>query len=87
MHYSRQRPSLRKSLAMSSKVELTYKTEEKGIIDIKTFFYTIKKTYERERDEEKTDEMEFYRSDCFSVDSLTKGSRFIRLTQLTPSHK
>ena len=29
---------------MSSKVDLTYKTKEKGIIDLKTFFYTIKKT-------------------------------------------
>ena len=60
-----------KSLPMSSKVDLTYKTEEKGIIDKKTFFYTIKKTYEREREEEKTNEMEFCRSDCFSVDQLT----------------
>ena len=32
---------------MISKVDLTYKTEEKWIIDKKTFFYTIKKTYER----------------------------------------
>ena len=38
---------------MSSKVDLTYKNEEKGILDKKTFFYTIKKTYEREREEEK----------------------------------
>ena len=38
---------------MSSKVDLTYKSEEKGILDKKTFFYTIKKTYEREREEEK----------------------------------
>ena len=52
-------------------MDLTYKTEEKGIIDKKTFFYTIKKTYEREREEEKTNEMEFCRSDCFSVDQLT----------------
>jgi len=37
---------------MSSKVDLTYKSEEKGILDKKTFFYTIKKTYEREREEE-----------------------------------
>ena len=53
---------------MSSKVDLTYKTEEKGIIDKKMCFYTIKKTYKREREEEKTDEMEFYGSDCFSMD-------------------
>jgi len=38
---------------MSSKVDLTYKSEEKGILDKKTFFYTINKTYEREREEEK----------------------------------
>ena len=78
---------MRKSLAMSLKVDLTYKTKEKGIIDKKTFFYTTKKTYEREREEEKTDKMEFCRSNCFSMDSLTKGSRFIRVTQLTPSRK
>ena len=59
---------MRKSLAMSLKVDLTYKTKEKGIIDKKTFFYTTKKTYEREREEDKTDEMEFCRSDFFSVD-------------------
>jgi len=53
---------------MSLKVDLTYKTKEKGIIDKKTFFYTTKKTYERKREEEKTDEMEFCRSDFFSVD-------------------
>ena len=53
---------------MSSKVDLTYKTEEKGVIDKKTFFYTTKKTYQTEREEEKTDEMEFCRLDCFSVD-------------------
>ena len=41
---------------MSSKVDLTYKSEEKGILDKKTFFYTIKKTYEREREEEKQTE-------------------------------
>ena len=57
-----------KSLAMSSKVDLTYKTEEKGIIEKKMFSYTTKKTYEREREEEKIDKMEFCRSDCFSVD-------------------
>ena len=76
-------------------MDLTYKSEEKGILDKKTFFYTIKKTffytikktYEREREEEKTDKMEFCRSNCFSMDSLTKGSRFIRVTQLTPSRK
>jgi len=37
---------------MSSKVDLTYKSEEKGILDNKMVFYTIKKTYEREREEE-----------------------------------
>ena len=57
-----------KSLPMSSKVDLTYKTKEKGIIDKKMCFYTIKKTYKREREEEKTDEMEFCGSDCFSMD-------------------
>ena len=50
---------------MTSKVDLTYKREEKGILDKKTFFYTIKKTYEREREEGKTDEMEFCWSDFF----------------------
>jgi len=44
---------------MSSKVDLTYKSEEKGILDKKTFFYTIKKTYEREREEEKQMEWNF----------------------------
>ena len=53
---------------MSSKVDLTYETEEKGIIDKKMCFYTIKKTYEREREEEKIDKMEFCRSDCVSID-------------------
>jgi len=48
---------------MSLKVDLTYKTKEKGIIDKKTFFNTTKK-----REEDKTDEMEFCRSDFFSVD-------------------
>jgi len=50
---------------MSSKEDLTYKTEEKGIIDKKTFFSTMKTTYEQ--GEEKIDEMEFCSSDCFSV--------------------
>jgi len=33
---------------MSSKVDSTYKSEEKGILDNKMVFYTIMKTYENE---------------------------------------
>jgi len=44
---------------MSSKVGLTYKSEKKGILDKKTFFLTIKKMYEREKEEEKQMEWNF----------------------------
>ena len=50
------------------------------------FFYTTKKTYES-KGGVKTNEMEFCRSDCFSVDSLTYESIFVMVCQLTPSRK
>jgi len=50
---------------MSSKVTLTYKSEEKGILDKKTFFYTIKKMYKREREEEKQMECYFVGQNVF----------------------
>ena len=50
-----------------SKVDLTYKSEEKGSLDKKTFFYRIKKMYEREKKEEKQMQWNFV-GHYFTVD-------------------
>ena len=48
-------------------MDLTYKSEEKGCLDKKTFFYRIKKMYEREKKEEKQMQWNFV-GHCFTVD-------------------